>query len=143
MKHGLLRIVRTTVPGLGLLLLACRVDAACGDTLSSHGRQFAEGGPLRVAFTPRIWPIPVGRHFVMDIELCSPPPGETSAPLRVDADMPAHKHGMNYRASVKPVAPGRYVAEGLMFHMPGRWRVVFDLRGDAAQGSATSIIDVL
>lgn len=134
--------VRAALAGLALVL-AGQVDAACGDNLPSNGRQFAEGDKLRVAFTPRVWPIPVGRHFAMDIELCLPPPGDSTLPLRVDADMPAHKHGMNYRASVKLVAPGRYVAEGLMFHMPGRWRIVFDLRGDAASGPATSIIDVL
>ena len=44
--------------------------------------------------------------------------------------MPAHKHGMNYAPSLKPLGPGRWRAEGLMFHMPGRWEFVFEI--DAA-----------
>ena len=44
--------------------------------------------------------------------------------------MPAHRHGMNYRARVSVRDDGAYSAysaEGLMFHMPGRWRLIFDL----------------
>ena len=47
--------------------------------------------------------------------------------------MPAHRHGMNYRATVSTLSPGVYRAEGLMFHMPGRWRVIFDRRSKAAR----------
>jgi hypothetical protein len=35
---------------------------------------------------------------------------------------------MNYKPSVKPVGDGRYRVEGLMFHMPGQWELVFELR---------------
>ncbi len=31
--------------------------------------------------------------------------------MRVDADMPAHRHGMNYRATVATLSPGGYRAE--------------------------------
>ena len=34
---------------------------------------------------------------------------------------------MNYRPSVASPQPGIYRAEGLMFHMPGRWDLTFDL----------------
>jgi hypothetical protein len=34
---------------------------------------------------------------------------------------------MNYRARVVAKGGGRYVAEGLLFHMPGRWQFVFDV----------------
>ncbi len=43
-----------------------------------------------------------------------------------------HKHGMNYRPSVKALGQGLYRAEGLMFHMPGRWELVFELRDGQA-----------
>jgi hypothetical protein len=41
--------------------------------------------------------------------------------------MPAHRHGMNYRAHVAAKGEGRYLAEGLLFHMPGRWQFAFDI----------------
>ena len=72
--------------------------------------------------------IPVGQHFSLEMAVCAnagaPPPESVS----VDAHMPEHRHGMNYKASVKPAAGGRYRVDGLMFHMPGRWEIIFELR---------------
>jgi hypothetical protein len=68
--------------------------------------------------------IEIGQHFSVDAVVCA-----QAAPsaLRVDAQMPAHRHGMNYRARVAPQGDGRYRAEGLLFHMPGKWQLVFDV----------------
>jgi len=71
----------------------------------------------------------VGKHFSVEIAACAksgPPPQN----LKIDAHMPEHRHGMNYRPTVKPLAPGRWQAEGLMFHMPGKWELVFFVEGE-------------
>ena len=70
----------------------------------------------------------VGKHFSLELAIC-PKPG-TAAPesVRVDAHMPEHRHGMNYKAQVVAASGGRYQADGLMFHMPGRWEFIFDVR---------------
>jgi hypothetical protein len=73
--------------------------------------------------------IAVGQHFAVEARVCAKGVGAPPTALRVDADMPAHRHGMNYRAKVAAKGDGRYVAEGLLFHMPGRWRLVFDVDG--------------
>lgn len=69
-------------------------------------------------------PIAVGRHFVIDIQLC---PADAVL-LRVDATMPAHRHGMNYRPSLQQRDDGRWRAQGLMFHMPGQWTLQLDVK---------------
>ncbi|HYE94008.1 MAG TPA: hypothetical protein VEA38_23455 [Terriglobales bacterium] len=69
--------------------------------------------------------IELGRHFQIEALVCAA--GGAARLTGVDADMPAHRHGMNYRATVAAQAPGRYLAEGLLFHMPGRWRLLFDV----------------
>ena len=68
----------------------------------------------------------IGRHFVLDVAACakSGPAPET---LKVDAHMPEHRHGMNYAPSVKKLGPGRWRAEGLLLHMPGKWEFVFEI----------------
>jgi cytochrome c peroxidase len=73
--------------------------------------------------------VSVAKHFKIDVAACSKsgPPPET---LKVDATMPEHQHGMNYAPSVKKLGPGRWQAEGLMLHMPGRWELIFVLDGD-------------
>ena len=48
------------------------------------------------------------------------------APVEVPARMPEHRHGMNYRPSLTPQGPGRWRADGLLWHMAGQdhqwWR---------------------
>jgi hypothetical protein len=53
--------------------------------------------------------------------------------MRVDATMPEHGHGMNYRASLAPLGNGHWRAEGLLFHMPGRWALLLDVQASAAK----------
>lgn len=114
-----------------LLLIAAAAHARCGDDLPSAHRLLTEPRPdadgWQIAFAPIPAPLTSGRHFVLDIVVCPPPGAAMPATLAVDADMPAHRHGMNYRASVTPQDGGRFRADGLMFHMAGRWRFIFDL----------------
>jgi hypothetical protein len=69
----------------------------------------------------------VGKPFSVDFEVC--PRGASSSIERVsiDAWMPDHRHGMNYRPTLSGQAPGVIRADGLVFHMPGRWQVVFEV----------------
>lgn len=83
-------------------------------------------GAVQVAWQVEGGPAVVGRHFALVVQVC-PAAGTLS---RVDATMPEHRHGMNYRPSLKRLADGRWRAEGLMFHMPGRWELVFDVRAE-------------
>jgi cytochrome c peroxidase len=83
----------------------------------------------RYALAYRLSEVAVSRHFTIEVGACakSGPPPET---LKVDAQMPEHRHGMNYRPEVKRVARGHWQVEGLMFHMPGKWQLVFLLDGE-------------
>ncbi len=80
-------------------------------------------GEVQAAWAVAGTPIAVGRHFALEVQVC--PDGATLA--RVDAVMPEHRHGMNYRPSLKLLGAGRWRAEGLMFHMPGRWELRLDV----------------
>jgi hypothetical protein len=71
--------------------------------------------------------VAVGQHFTVEARVCAKGAGPAPSGLRIDADMPAHRHGMNYRAKVKARSDGSYVAEGLLLHMPGHWRLLFDV----------------
>ncbi|HEU5294790.1 MAG TPA: FixH family protein [Burkholderiaceae bacterium] len=114
----------------------------CGALLKAAGALRAEGEGYTVAFVPQPSPLASGRHFALDIAVCPGPGVALPKGLQVDADMPAHKHGMNYRASVAARGPGLYHAEGLMLHMPGRWRFIFDLALDGRSARLTHEVDV-
>lgn len=111
----------------GLLLLPCVAAAqACAPAPSGGTRLESDRYVLVYRTEPAT--IVAGRHFAVEFAVC--PRADAPAPqsVRVDARMPAHRHGMNYAAQVTVTPQGRYLARGLMFHMPGRWEFVFDLR---------------
>jgi cytochrome c peroxidase len=86
-----------------------------------------ESGRFVVSF--RAEEIAVSRHFALEIAACArsgPPPSA----LKVDAHMPDHRHGMNYKAEVTRTGPGRWRAMGLLFHMPGKWEFLFEIDGE-------------
>ena len=80
-----------------------------------------------VAFRPDPVRIEVGEPFSLLFNVCtkSDKPAELVA---IDAQMPEHKHGMNYRPTIVSLGDGRYRVEGMVFHMPGRWELAFDVR---------------
>ena len=130
------------VGAVALAIVSPAGAAACGDELPAGARMSIEQGGTTLAFAPRPAPLAIGRHFSVDVIVC-PSAGAARRPLaRVDADMPAHRHGMNYRATIRALGGERYAADGLMFHMPGRWRFVFDLGSGADAVRMTHEVDV-
>jgi hypothetical protein len=112
-------------------LLLCVVLPAAACPLPAPALQ--QGG-VQAAWKVDGAPIAVGRHFAIDVRLC---PAD-AALLRVDATMPEHRHGMNYRPSVLALGDGRWRAEGLMFHMAGRWELRLDVQ---AAGRTERLLD--
>jgi hypothetical protein len=99
---------------------------SCADAL--EGALRADSSGYAVVFRTQPDRIEVGRHFTVDLIVC-PKAGVGAADVvRVDGFMPEHGHGMNYKAALKALGGGRYRAEGLMFHMPGHWDFIFEVR---------------
>ena len=71
--------------------------------------------------------IAVGLPFVMELAACAKTGKPVSERVRLDAHMPEHRHGMNYRTKVVSKGAGHFHSEGWLFHMPGRWEFLFDI----------------
>lgn len=110
----------------------------CGDALG-NGVARGESKGYVVAWRADPSPIVVSRHFALDVVVCAKPGAAAPRSLAVDATMPAHRHGMNYRPTIAARGEGRYRAEGLMFHMPGAWEFAFDVTG----GGGTERVRIL
>lgn len=118
--------IRLRAAALGLAsLLAGLAGAAAACTPPLEGTLLESA---RFVLSYRMPDVAVGRHFSVDISYCAKAGGAVAGSLKVDAHMPEHRHGMNYAATVTPLGPQRWRADGLMFHMPGRWELVFELR---------------
>jgi hypothetical protein len=111
------------------LLFAAATPLAQACTAEFKGAPLIDSPRYALAWRVQPAPISVGRHFAVDFVVCPKSGAALPQSLRVDAQMPEHRHGMNYKASVKAEGGGRYRAEGLMFHMAGRWELLFELRG--------------
>jgi hypothetical protein len=90
------------------------------------GFQLLQGLKIEIAYRLEPAELKVGQFFgieVMDCRIFGAPVDR----IVVDATMPAHGHGMNYRPIAERIAPGHHRFTGLMLHMPGTWRFRFIL----------------
>jgi hypothetical protein len=106
---------------------------ACEPPLAGAGVQRIEGRQHVVVWrSPQ--PVPLAQFFTLDFAACARS-GEQITPPRVDATMPQHGHGMNYRPTVESLGDGRFRASGLLLHMPGRWQLSFVVGGETLRAA--------
>ena len=122
------------------LLPSMGFAGACGEALGAT--RVIEGVNYTVAFRTVPEPIGVGAHFAIDFAVCPRASAEAARAVRVDATMPEHRHGMNYRPVVTARAASVYRAEGLLFHMPGRWDLTFDVDGGGRTERLTGVLRI-
>jgi hypothetical protein len=105
---------------------------ACQPPLAGNGVHTVAGQRYVVAWRAPA-PLPLADFFALELAACARDGSRIGTP-RVDATMPAHGHGMNYRPVVEALGSGRFRAAGLLLHMPGQWQLTFSLgSGDAGE----------
>lgn len=114
---------------------------AWADCEPGAGQTTAEGRTIKILFRTEPAPIKVGELFALHASVCVKSGVLLVRGFKVDASMPDHRHGMNYQPSVLRRGEREFVANGLMFHMPGRWQLVFDV--DTANGRERVLYDHL
>ena len=135
------------IAGLAFATLAALLPALAGPPAeaAADGCRFADGRAAAGRFSAggqdylyRFAPpqLAVGRRFSVQVQACAPDP---SALTGVDARMPAHRHGMNYRPRLEALSATGWRAEGLLLHMPGDWRFLFTV--DGPSGSIEAAVD--
>jgi len=120
-----------------VLLLASSHSIACEPPPLEQARRI-DGARHVVLFRSAPTPLPLNASFALDVAVCAKDGSAVAAP-KVDAWMPAHRHGMNYRPSLTETRKGLFRADGLLLHMPGRWEFVFEVAGERL--TATHDID--
>ncbi len=118
-----------------LLMLLSSTTWACMPELPGGKAQIIESAKYALAYRTLPGKIVIGQHFVVELALCAKAGAAVPDSVRVDAHMPEHRHGMNYKTKVTSNGDGKYRAEGLMFHMPGRWEYIFEVRAGGTAGA--------
>jgi hypothetical protein len=108
-----------------LALLMPRLALACAELPSARKLESAR---YQLSFRTTPEKIVIGQHFSVEFVVCPRAGQPAPESVRIDATMPEHRHGMNYKPSIRSGEGGHYVAEGMLFHMTGRWEVVFEVR---------------
>jgi hypothetical protein len=106
--------------------------AESGCKLSSSDIAMIGTGPAGFAAALRTSPSPVvvGAPFAVQLLVCANH-GMRIDRLTMDANMPAHRHGMNYVPEISVSGDGLYEGRGFLFHMPGRWEITVSVYSDA------------
>lgn len=102
-------------------LVAVAGAGAC--PLAPQDGERLTAGPVTLAWRALPQPITSGAPFALQLRLC---PADAQL-VALDATMPEHRHGMNYKPSLSPLGQGRWRADGLLWHMSGRWQLRFDV----------------
>jgi hypothetical protein len=122
------------------LSVAAAMPAAAQGCPELTGARKVESERYVVSYRTKPEKVAVSQHFAVEMVVCPKAGQPAPESVRVDGFMPDHNHGMNYKAVVKPAAGGRYDAAGLMFHMPGRWDFIFEVRAAGKTDRVTSTL---
>ena len=101
-------------------------------------------GAWRIVYRVAQDEIARGETFSLDVWVFgrdAPETPRTDVQLSVDAAMPEHGHGMNRVPRIVADEDGHFRAEGLLFHMPGKWELYFDVtRGAVTERAQTDVL---
>ena len=127
---------------LALFLLLPSHAKAEPCTLAGAGSVMVPAGEsrFRVALKTEPAVIKVGSPFKVMLSVCSE--GASVERLTIDATMPAHRHGMNYKPEVRADTGGRYEARGFLFHMPGTWQFAVTIHANDTPSRLKLDVDV-
>ena len=108
-----------------LAVAACAQDAAACAVPEGFARLASAEAEIDYRWQPR--QLRVGQFFDAEVIACRAPGPDVVREIVLDAQMPAHGHGMNYRPTAQQTGLDRFRFTGLMLHMAGTWRLSFDL----------------
>lgn len=75
-------------------------------------------------------------EWQLSIERDNKPVSEAN--ISLTGGMPNHDHGLPTQPEMTSESePGRYIIEGIRFHMPGLWQIIINISGDDSEDTAT------
>jgi hypothetical protein len=142
------------VPFFSLVL----VLAGCGEREAPHqpgtavspesvitewpATQLTDGGSFSVTLQPVDGSIARNRHFSLQVSVTSESSTSDKLKVSVDADMPAHRHGMNTKPEISEIEAHQFRADGMLFHMSGHWVITVEVTGKTGPEQATFPVSI-
>ncbi len=110
---------------LALLLFFLATSASAQVTGTTIGPWTSRGGELQISYASNLEPLTINQihSWVLFVETSEGIP-VADAELTVEGGMPEHDHGLPTRPRVtRYLGDGKYLLEGVRFHMPGAWEI--------------------
>ena len=123
-----------------LLVALCLPVQLAADDATWETRE----GDYRVSYESELDPVVINRihSWTLTVTDDAGTPVEGAA-ISVEGGMPAHDHGLPTAPRItRELAPGRYLLEGLRFHMTGAWQIVVTIEADGVNDSAVILLDL-
>lgn len=127
---------RAGVWALCLVVVACAAGVVAS---TSAGGDRVAAGDFRIGYESDLAPVRVNvmHSWVLTVETVSGEP-VTGAAITVTGGMPDHDHGLPTAPRVTvELGDGRYLLEGMKFHMRGRWQLVAEVSAMGRTETAT------
>jgi hypothetical protein len=118
---------------------AARATLPPGVTERETREGLTQNGAFRIRWESQPSPIPRNQPFTLRVHVTradAPDAPLPDAELEVNALMPEHGHGMNTFPRTTRQPDGSFLVEGLLFHMRGRWDLIFNARDARGFGQA-------
>jgi hypothetical protein len=106
------------------------VVAARPEVVALHSGE-TQQGRFTYRWTSEPDPVPFNERFALIVSVARADQPDRNLPdvtLEANALMPEHGHGMNTMPATTRLPDGRFRVEGMLFHMPGLWQIVFIIR---------------
>lgn len=133
-----------STPSLAILTLLAATLNVSGRTEEPNGTFVSDGDRFVLAYASQLEPITINTMHAWELTLTTRAGVPvTGASFAVSGGMPAHDHGLPTAPRVtRELGEGRYLLEGVRFHMAGAWELTFEVITRDATDRITVVLDV-
>ena len=122
------------------LFLGCLLTLSTGLSLASADLTGSSPG-ISLEIFSQLSPIEINTIHSWEVVLTDEDGAVSGATLDIVGGMPEHNHGMPTQPQItEELAPGRYLLEGVRFHMPGLWRLTASISTEKTRGRPPTVI---
>ena len=123
------------------LFLGCLLTLPTGLSFANGADLTGSSRGISLEIFSKLSPIEINTIHSWEVVLTDADGAVSGATLDIVGGMPEHNHGMPTQPQItEELAPGRYLLEGVRFHMPGLWRLTASISTEKIQGRPPTVI---
>ena len=125
------------------LFLGCLLALSTSLSLANEADLTGSSRGISLEIFSQLSPIVINTIHSWEVVLTDENGAVSGATLDIVGGMPEHNHGMPTQPQItEEVTPGRYLLEGVRFHMPGLWRLTASISTEKTRGRPPTVIAI-